>query len=51
MIFQGIRTSIAKKPYIFLIFQGGGSWPPATPLWVRAWVTLTMLKEVGVGET
>ena len=25
MIFQGIRTSIAKKPYIFVIFQGGGS--------------------------
>ena len=21
---QGIRTSIAKKPYIFVIFQGGG---------------------------
>ena len=26
--FQGIRTSIAKKPYIFVIFQGGGSGPP-----------------------
>ena len=25
MIFQGIRTSIAKKPYIFVIFQGGPS--------------------------
>ena len=24
MIFQGIRTSIAKKPYIFVIFQWGG---------------------------
>ena len=24
MIFQGIWTSIAKKPYIFVIFQGGG---------------------------
>ena len=24
VIFQGIRTSIAKKPYIFVIFQGGG---------------------------
>ena len=23
-IFQGMRTSIAKKPYIFLIFQRGG---------------------------
>ena len=26
VIFQGIRTSIAKKPYIFVIFLGGG--PP-----------------------
>ena len=26
--FQGIRTSIAKKPYIFVIFRGGGSRPP-----------------------
>ena len=24
MIFQGIQTSIAKKPNIFVIFQGGG---------------------------
>ena len=24
VIFQGIRTSIAKEPYIFVIFQGGG---------------------------
>ena len=23
VIFQGIRTSIAKEPYIFVIFQGG----------------------------
>ena len=23
LIFQGIGTSIAKKPYIFVIFQGG----------------------------
>ena len=22
MVFQGIRTNIAKKPYIFVIFQG-----------------------------
>ena len=29
VIFQGIRTSVAKKPYIFVIFQGGGSEPPA----------------------
>ena len=32
MIFQGIRTSIAKKPFIFVIFQGGGSGPPVPPL-------------------
>ena len=24
MIFQGIRTRIAEKPYIFVIFRGGG---------------------------
>ena len=24
VIFQGIRTSIAKKPYIFCDFSGGG---------------------------
>ena len=28
VIFQRIRTSIAKKPYIFVIFQGRGSEPP-----------------------
>ena len=27
VIFQGIRTSSAKKSYIFFIFQGGGSGP------------------------
>ena len=31
VIFQGIRTIIAKKPYIFMIFQGGGVGPPAPP--------------------
>ena len=32
MIFQGIWTSIAKKPYIFIIFQGGGgAHPPLDP--------------------
>ena len=29
--FQGIQTSIAKKPYIFVIFQVEGSGPPAPP--------------------
>ena len=38
VIFQGIRTSIAKKPYIFVIFQGGGGGPdPLSPLWIRPW--------------
>ena len=32
--FQGIRTSIANKPYIFVIFQRG-SGPPVPPLWIR----------------
>ena len=34
LIYQGIWTSIAKKPYIFVIFQVG-SGPPAAPLWIR----------------
>ena len=40
VIFQGIRTCIAKKPFIFVIFQGGGggSGPPV-PLWIRAWIS------------
>ena len=30
--FKGIRTSIAKEPYIFVIFQGGGRGPdPPVP--------------------
>ena len=36
VIFQGIRTSIAKKPYVFVIFfsggGGGGPDPPVPPL-------------------
>ena len=32
--FSGLRTSIAKKPYIFMIFQGGSK-PPVTLLWIR----------------
>ena len=32
-IFQRIRTCIARKPYIFVIVQGGGgSGPPVPPL-------------------
>ena len=38
VIFQGIWTSSAKKPYIFVIFQGGGGSGPHAPppLWIRA---------------
>ena len=33
VIFRRIRTSISKKPYIFVIFQGGGGVrTPSTPL-------------------
>ena len=33
VIFQGIRTSIAKDPYTLVIFRGGdGSGPPVPPL-------------------
>ena len=31
MIIQGILTSIAKKPYIFVIFQAGGEVPDPLP--------------------
>ena len=27
VVLQGIRTNIAKEPYIFVIFQGGGGGP------------------------
>ena len=33
VIFQGIRTSSAKKPYIFAIFQGVQT--PVPPLCIR----------------
>ena len=33
VIFQGIRNSTAKKPYVFVIFSGGGGLgPPVPPL-------------------
>ena len=35
MIFQGIRTRIAEKPYIFVIFPGGGASGSADVLWRR----------------
>ena len=33
VLFQGILTSIAKKPYILVIFMGGPD--PLFPLWIR----------------
>ena len=33
MIFQGIRTSIAKKAFSFGIFQGVGVQTPCPPIW------------------
>ena len=30
-VFQGIRTSLAKKPYIYVIFQVGGGGPNPCP--------------------
>ena len=41
VIFQGILISIAKKPYILGIFQGGGSGPPAPSLWIRTCICST----------
>ena len=38
VIFQGIWTSIAKIPYIFVIFQGGGGGDRGSPpLWICTW--------------
>ena len=37
VIFQGIRTSIAKKTYILLFFRGIRT-PCPIPLWIRAYV-------------
>ena len=34
VIFQGLRTSIAKKPCSIVIFQKGGD-PDPNPLWIR----------------
>ena len=34
--FSGMQISIAKTPYIFVIFRGGGGGPdPLSPLWIR----------------
>ena len=43
VIFQGIRTSIAKKSYFCDFSGGGGGRDPLShpPLWIRAWVNDT----------
>ena len=41
MIFQGIRTSIAQKPYSFVIFQGGPG--PQSPLLIRTCETSNII--------
>ena len=48
MIYQGIWTSIAMKPYIFVFFHGGGvegeggglsvGSDTLSPLWIHAWI-------------
>ena len=41
VIFQGIWTSIAKKPFIFVIFQGwGGPDPLSSPLWMSTCILI-----------
>ena len=45
VVLQGIRTSIAKKPYIFVIFQGGGVRIPAPPLLIRTCYSLALWKK------
>ena len=42
VIFKLIRTSIAMKPYIFVIYTGGGGPDPLSPLWIRPWVPLIL---------
>ena len=46
VIFQGIRTS-AKKPYIVVIFQGGGSGPPVAPL-LKCWIGGSFQNEISI---
>ena len=46
MIFQVIWTRIAKKPYIFVIFQGGGGGgpDPCPALGIRTWYMYVSLQ-------
>ena len=39
VIIKGIRTSFAKEPYIFVIFQGVRT--PCPTIWIRPWIWLS----------
>ena len=43
VVFQGIRTSIAKEPYIFVIFQGGVRTPFPPSGSAHVWYVLTYI--------
>ena len=47
VIFQGIRTSITKKTYIFVVFffRGVGGLNPLSPLWIRTCQKTNKMKE------
>ena len=42
LCFSGVRTNIAKKPYTFVIFQGGRGSGPHPPSWIRACASLNV---------
>ena len=46
VIFQAIPTSIAKEPYIFVIFQGSLDPLYPLPLWIRIWLKWLILIKV-----
>ena len=43
VIFQGIHTIIARKPYVIVIFQGEGP-DPLSPLWIHPWKILLSIQ-------
>ena len=46
VIFQGIPTSIAKEPYCFVIFQGGGGPVPLPPPPLDPHMCINMLMSI-----
>ena len=50
VIFQGILTSIAKKPYIFVIFQAGPDPLSPPPSWIRTCRSLPLLISLELSE-